>query len=117
MYRLSQGQIIEVAITNPCGQNKKPRPAVILTDTGELSLAAEFVVAAITTKFDEPLPPDWILLPWSSDGRAKSGLTEPSVVKCRWLRRVVQKDIVSLRGHLSATVMRDIMLVVHKNQS
>ena len=114
MHRLIQGQVIEVAITDPCGQNKKPRPVVILTDTDELSDAEEFVVAAISTKFSDPLPADCILLPWSQGGHAKSGLTQPSVVKCHWLRKVTPKDVVFVRGHLPTTVMRDIMRVVQK---
>jgi mRNA-degrading endonuclease toxin of MazEF toxin-antitoxin module len=114
VHRLGQGQVVEVAITDPRGQNKKPRPAVILTDTEELSVADKFVVAAITRKFSEPLPSDWILLPWSSDGRAKSGLREPSVVKCNWLRAVAREDIISVWGYLPATTMRDIMRIVSK---
>jgi hypothetical protein len=117
VYQLSQGQIVEVEITDPRGQNKKPRPVVILTATRELSLADEFVVAAISSSFVEPLPPDSILLPWSPDGRAKSGLTKPSVAKCRWLRRVTRKDIISLRGCLPAMVMRDIMRAVQEGQA
>ena len=115
MHRLSQGQVVEVAITDPCGQNKKRRPVVILTATDELSDTEEFVVAAISTKLSDPLPPDWIPLPWSQDGRAKSGLTEPCVVKCRWLAKVTQKDVVFVRGHLPPTIMRDIMRVVPKD--
>jgi hypothetical protein len=115
VHRLIQGQVVEVAITDPCGQNKKPRPVVILTDTDELLDAEEFVVAAISTKFSDPLPPDWILLPWSKGGRTKSGLTEPSVVKCHWLRKVTPKDVIFIRGHLPATVMRDIMQIIKKS--
>ena len=112
MRKLSQGQVLDVEVTDPCGENKKPRPVVVLTDTNELSHTDEFVVAAISTQFSHPLPPDWIALPWSSEGEAKSGLREPCVVKCRWLRKITRKDIVSFRGWLPGTVMRDIMRVV-----
>jgi len=110
--RLSQGQVVEVAITDPRGQNRKARPAVVLTATDELASADEFIVAAISTKFNDPLPTDWILVPRSIDGRAKSGLTEPSVVKCHWLRKVTRKDIIYVRGWLPTTIMRDIMQIV-----
>lgn len=115
MCQLSQGRVVEIAVTDPRGRNPKPRPAVVLTDTSEISEDGEFVVAAITTKFSLPLPPDWIPLPWSSDGRAKSGLREPSVVKCRWLRKVRREDIIFYRGWLPATLMRDIMQIVRQN--
>lgn len=112
MQRLSQGQIVDVRIADPNGQNPKPRPAVILTSTDELADADAFVVAAISTKFDAPLPADDIQVPWSSDGRVKSGLTKPSVVKCRWLVRVKRKDILSVRGHLPSAVLCRIMRAV-----
>ncbi|MHC4404804.1 MAG: type II toxin-antitoxin system PemK/MazF family toxin [Planctomycetota bacterium] len=112
MQRLSQGQVVQVAVTDPRGLNLKPRPAVILTATDELSDADEFVVAAISTNFDEPLPMDHILLPWSRHGRARSGLTEPSVVKCRWLRRIKREDVLNILGHLPSTTMRDVLRVV-----
>jgi len=115
--RLSQGRVVEIAITDPCGRNRKLRPAVVLTDTDQIpeDEDGEFVVAAITTKFTIPLEPDWIRLPWSADGKAKSGLREPSVVKCRWLRKVTRKDIVSYRGWLPSTLMLEIMLVVRQD--
>lgn len=84
----------------------------MLTATDELASAREFVVAAISTKIDDPLPPDSILVPWSSDGRARSGLTTACVVKCKWLRRVKQEEVVSVRGHLPSTIVNDIMQIV-----
>jgi mRNA-degrading endonuclease toxin of MazEF toxin-antitoxin module len=115
VQRLSQGQVIELEITDPNGQNSKRRPVVILTETDELAGADEFVVAAISTKFVEPLPADCIELPCSNDGHAKSGLTKPSVVKCRWLRRVKREAIRSTRGHLPSTLMCKIMRVVRQD--
>lgn len=112
MCQLCQGRVLDIAVTDPCGENKKRRPVVVLTDTNELAVAREFVVAAISTKFSDPLPPACVLLPWSPDGKARSGLTEPCVVKCRWLRRVTREDILSFRGWLPGTVMRDIMRMV-----
>ena len=112
MQRLSQGQVIQVAVTDPRGRNLKPRPVVILTETDELADADAFVVAAISTKFTEPLPSDHVPVPWSRDGRAKSGLTERSVVKCRWLRRVQRKEVIGTLGHLPSAVVRDIMRIV-----
>ena len=115
MQRLSQGQVIQVAVTDPRGHNLKPRPVAILTETEELPDADAFVVAAISTKFREPLPADYIPVPWSRDGRAKTGLTEPSVVKCRWLRKVQREDIIGTLGHLPISIVRDIMRIVTRD--
>ena len=115
VQRLSQGQVVQVAVRDPCGQNLKTRPAVILTKTDELANAHTFVVACISTQFTEPLPLDHIRAPWSPNGRAKSGLTKPSVVKCRWLCEVRREDVHATLGHLPAPLLRDIMRVVTRN--
>ena len=103
MLPLSQGQIVNADITDPRGQNRKVRPVVILTASAELSEADEFVVVAISHQLAEPLPDDWILLPWSSDGRARTGLIQPSVAKCRWIKKIRPEQVKSPRGWLSPT--------------
>ena len=112
MNALRQGQVILVSVTDPRGKNPKPRPAVILTATDELSTADEFVVSAISTQFDEPLPEEYVKLPWSRDGRAKTGLTQPSVVKCRWLRKIRGSDVLAKIGHVPPTVLLEVMRIV-----
>ncbi len=106
---------MDVYTADPHGQNAKARPMVILTGTDDLADADEFVVAAISTKFDEPLPADYIRVPWSSDGRVKSGLRKPSVVKCRWLASIKREDVIAVRGHLPGAVMCEIMRVVRQD--
>ncbi|NQU22646.1 MAG: type II toxin-antitoxin system PemK/MazF family toxin [Candidatus Nealsonbacteria bacterium] len=115
MQQLSQGQVVDVYTADPRGQNAKRRPMVILTGTDELVEAEEFVVAAISTRFDEPLPADCVRVPWSSDGRVKSGLRKPSVVKCRWLASVKREDIVATRGHLPSATICEILRVVRQD--
>lgn len=112
MCHLSQGQVIDIETTDPCGRNKKRRPVVVLTDTDQLPGADEFVVAAISTQFSDPLPSNWIPLPWSRDGRGRSGLSKPCVVKCDWIRRVTRQEVVFIRGWLPATLMDEIMRAV-----
>lgn len=110
-----QGQIVLVTVTDPRGANPKPRPAVILTGTDELQAADEIVVAAISTVFEPPLPKDWIEIPWSGDGRSKTGLTRPSVVKCHWLKRIRRSDILHIVGYLPAEYLVKVMRVETKN--
>ena len=116
MRHLSQGQVVEVEITDPRGQNKKRRPVVLVTATDELTTADKYVAVAISSVLADPIPPDWILLPWSADGRAKSGLTKPCVAKCHWMTTVRETEIVSVLGALPETVMRDIMLIIEKEK-
>ena len=109
MQWLSQGQVVRIAVPDPRGKNPKSRPVVILTETAELADNDEFVVACISTQFSEPLPQHCIPAPWSPDGHAKSGLRQPSVVKCRWLLKVKREDVEETLGHLSSATMLDIM--------
>jgi mRNA-degrading endonuclease toxin of MazEF toxin-antitoxin module len=115
VFQLSQGQIINAEITDPHGKNKKCRPVVVLTSTEELARVDEFVVAAISSQFSDPLPPGWIFLPWSADGRAQTGLTKPSVVKCQWIRKIRREQVRSIRGWLPAKMMLEIMRAVTKS--
>ena len=114
MKPLKQGQVILVAVTDSRGGNPKPRPAVVLTATGELPEADQFVVAAISTKFSEPLPPDNVRVPWSAEGRAKTGLGKPSVVKCHWLKKVRQEEVMDTLGHVPGRILVEIMRIVTK---
>jgi hypothetical protein len=113
---LVQGQIVEVEIADPRGQNKKRRPVVLITSSDELASADKYVAVAISSRLADPLPSDWILLPWSADGRARSGLTKPCAAKCHWMITVRETNIVSVVGALPETVMRDIMLIVAKEK-
>ena len=88
MRQLSRGHVVEIVVPDPRGKNEKRRPVVILTSTAEIPTAETLVAAAISTQLADPLPPDWIELPWDKTGKAKSGLTKPCVVKCRWLVKV-----------------------------
>ena len=115
MCQLSQGQIVDAEVVDPNGQNKKRRPLVVLTSTAEIAGSDEIVAVAISTKLPDPLPEDCIPLPWSPDGKAKSGLTEQCVAKCRWIVKLSHNDIVSRRGWLPGTVMCQIMHIVRKN--
>jgi hypothetical protein len=86
----------------------------VLTGTDELQGADEFVYVAISTKLTDPLPANWIPLPWAADGHAKSGLTEPSVAKCMWLGKASRDEIVRSRGWLPSKVVVEIMRAVNK---
>ena len=84
---LVQGDIVRVTLYDPNGQNPKSRRAVVVTKTDEIDDAV--VVAAISTKFDRKnLLPEYVAIPWHRDGHPRTSLTEPSVVKCGWLREV-----------------------------
>jgi mRNA-degrading endonuclease toxin of MazEF toxin-antitoxin module len=112
---LCRGQVVEIVVPDPRGENVKRRPVVILTSTEEIPSAETLVGAAISTQLVDPLPPDWIELPWDPTGKAKSGLKKPCVVKCRWLVKIKPQEIVSVIGHLSSEKIESIMKQVTRD--
>ena len=110
-----QGQIVEVSVTDPDDKNEKPRPVLILTPTEELS--DEILVASISTKFPRSLPPHWIPLPWDSSRHRFTGLIEPSVVKCDWLRTIAPSDNLQLRGFVSNKKLAEVLRALRALQA
>ncbi len=53
---------------------RKVRPAVVVTPTGDITAGRAVRVVAITTRLQNPLPDDHVLLPWDRQGKARSGL-------------------------------------------
>jgi len=116
VFQLSQGQVVEVEIPDPRGKNTKRRPVVLLTATNELATVDTYVVGAISATLKDPVPPDWVLLPWSADGRARTGLKKPSAAKCDWLTTVNRAQILSVLGTLPGSIMQEIMQRVVKKK-
>ena len=112
MQGLCQGQVVDLEILDPRGQNLKQRPVVIVNVNEALE---ELIYVAISTQLADPLPDGWILLPWSSDGRARTGLIEPCAAKANWIGMAKLKNVARIRGHLPTAVMLDIMRAVKKN--
>jgi hypothetical protein len=109
-----QGDIVRVTLYDPNGKNPKSRRAVVVTKTEEIE--DEVVVAAISTKFDpKGLPDDYVQVPWHRDGHAWTSLTEPSVVKCKWLDVVKCSDL-TVAGHLPGKyLLRVVQTIANLN--
>jgi hypothetical protein len=104
--RLCQGQVVDIETLDPRGQNLKQRPVVVVAVNEALD---EFVFIAVSTNLSDPLPDDCILLPWSPDGRARTGLVERCAAKTNWVGTARRSDVVRMRGHVPGKVMVDIM--------
>ena len=89
MKSLEQGRIIWAEMLDPSGANVKLRPGVIVTPNEDITGDDPFVVVAVTSTFDEPVP-DWqVKLPWNRDKRkVGTQLNKPAVAHCMWLIRI-----------------------------
>jgi hypothetical protein len=105
---LRQGRIVVAWISDRKGWQKL-RPAVILTEDDSIQRDPEFVVAAVTTTFADPPPPNVIPLPWHPRGHPVTGLTRRSGVVTDWLVVLRDEDVISLGGDVPARVLRKII--------
>lgn len=109
MADLKRGRIVWVELLDPQGRNPKVRPAVILTPTNEITPTGEVQVLAITGDTTAAPAEDCVELPWLATGHPKTGLNKPSVVVVSWTARVAVATIKSVRGHVPATKMIEVL--------
>jgi mRNA-degrading endonuclease toxin of MazEF toxin-antitoxin module len=95
------GEIVLVSkLVDPRGRNPKDRPAVIVTRTEEIDSGAPLVVVAITTTLPEPLPDDYVSLPWSRPRHPRTGLNERNAAVCHWLAVIEEATVIRTIGQV-----------------
>lgn len=108
--KLHQGRIVWAWMQEPQGRNRKRRTGVIVTPSDEITDTGPFVVAAITSTFNEPTADDEIKLPWNRDPlKVRTGLTKPVVVKCTWLVSIQARDIEAVAGVVPPDKLKRIL--------
>jgi len=108
MPAIVQGRVVWALLTSPDGKTTKRRPAVVLTSTEEIKDDEPFAVVVGSTRIDDPLPPNKVMLPWNREGTTKSRLRKPTVVVCDWLCSIRKQDVVEFGGVLPAKLMVEI---------
>jgi mRNA-degrading endonuclease toxin of MazEF toxin-antitoxin module len=106
--RLTTGRIVWAQLADANGI-RKLRPAVIVTPTDQLTATGPFDVVAITSRLDDPLPEDHVLLPWHAQRHARTGLNRRSAAVCTWLAQVAEADIEDVAGIVPAPIMSTIL--------
>jgi mRNA-degrading endonuclease toxin of MazEF toxin-antitoxin module len=115
--KLRQGHIVWVEIHDQAKRNKKRRPAVVLTATGDLSPSRPLVVVAATTRFERPLREEQIELPWSRTRHPVTGLYRPCVVVCDWLVPIYQSQIINIGGVVPNHILEQIVVLATRHLS
>jgi mRNA-degrading endonuclease toxin of MazEF toxin-antitoxin module len=112
------GDIVIVdALLDPKGQNPKNRPAVIVTPSAELAEGRPIFVIAITTTLPEPLPNDYIPLPWSRPRHPRTGLNERNAAVGHWLAHVEESRIIRVIGRTPAAQLNMIVAALERLES
>lgn len=101
------GSVVWASLQDPNGFSKI-RPAVVVTPTGQIRPGKTVRVAAVTTRLTEPLPDDYVLLPWYSKGTARSGLRRKCAAVASWLAEVSVDDL-QVAGILPPAVIHELL--------
>lgn len=108
--QLHLGRIIWAEIADTNGIRKR-RPAIIVTPTDRISATTPLDVVAVTSRLQEPLPEDHVLLPWHAQGHPRTRLNRPCAAVCSWIARIRQDDIQDFAGVVPVQLM---LLVLSK---
>ena len=105
MIRPRRGDIYLVNFDPTLGAEiRKTRPALILQNDIGNKFSPVTIMAAISSKFEEPLYPTEVLI----SAKALTGLTVDSVVLLNQIRTIDKKRLVKQLGTLSAAEMEEV---------
>ena len=114
LSELRHGRLIWAVLKDRNGFRKR-RPGVILTPSNNISDTEPFVVAAVTTTFAEPPPPDHVELPWNADPRRVSTrLARRSAAVVSWLEVVYADEVEEVSGDVPARTMQRIQTALRR---
>jgi mRNA-degrading endonuclease toxin of MazEF toxin-antitoxin module len=102
------GRIVWGEIADPNGI-KKLRPALIVTPNDQIVSGGSLTVVAITSRLTDPLPADYVLLPWHPQRHARTGLNRRCAAVCSWLVTISPNDIHDFAGVVPSAVMTTIL--------
>jgi mRNA-degrading endonuclease toxin of MazEF toxin-antitoxin module len=105
---LQTGRIVWVEIEDANGI-RKLRPGVIVTPTDRITAVGPIEVVAVTSRLSDPLPDDYVLLPWHPKGHARTKLTRKSAAVCTWIARINTQDVRDVGGVVPGQVLLEIL--------
>ena len=106
--RLVTGRIVWAEIADANG-HRKLRPAVVVTPTDRLVSSPLVDVVAVTSRLDDPLPDDYVLLPWHAQRHPRTGLNRQCAAVCNWLSQIAESDIQDTAGIVPTREMQAIL--------
>jgi mRNA-degrading endonuclease toxin of MazEF toxin-antitoxin module len=106
---LGRGRIILAEVNDPQGQNRKPRPLVIVTPTEDIREGERFVAVAVSSTFPCPVPDDYVELPYHPEGHPRTGLKRRSAAVCSWREGLTHADVIRDIGRVPDRQMLAIL--------
>jgi mRNA-degrading endonuclease toxin of MazEF toxin-antitoxin module len=74
-------------------------------------------VVAITSTLLNPLPDDYVLLPWHAQKHPRTGLNRKSAAVCSWITSISTDDIKNMVGTVPASTFATIAAKIQGNAS
>lgn len=108
------GTIVIVSqLLDPQGRNPKDRRCIVLTPDAETPGPEGTIdVVAISSVVPDPLPPEFVHLPWQLPFHPVTRLIKPSVAVCSWCVAVEASRVIEARGKVPNKVMARIARVI-----
>jgi mRNA-degrading endonuclease toxin of MazEF toxin-antitoxin module len=109
MSQLCRGRIVWVELLDPQGQNRKLRPAVVVTPDVDIRDDGDVWVVAISTQFREAPAEVQVELPWDRRGHPRTKLKERCAAVCNWMEKVPVAAIQEIAGVVPGRQLLDIL--------
>ncbi len=102
---LNRGDVVRVDVPYLDGSQRVRRPALVVCDPAKM---LDLVVAMISSRLRDPLPPTHYKIDQSHSDWSGSGLRLPSVVRFDRLYTMEHDDVLDTLGSLSDATMKQI---------
>jgi mRNA-degrading endonuclease toxin of MazEF toxin-antitoxin module len=111
---LVQGRIVWAEVADANGF-RKLRPGVIVTAMAKIAQADVLDIVAVTSRIPDPLPDDYVELPWHPARHPITGLNRRCAAVCHWISTIAPADIHDFAGTLPGKCLSQIMRKIEKS--
>lgn len=105
------GSVVWVEVADPNGY-RKIRPAIIVSPTSDIAPGNPVRLIAVTTRLTDPIPKEYVLLPWDPSGKSQSGLRRKCAAVANWQIGVPLEDIQSVIGLLPPSTINELLVAI-----
>lgn len=102
---IQRGNVVLVDVPYLDATQSVRRPALIVSDPGQM---LDLIIAGITSRLRDPLPPTHYILDRNHPDWAVSGLKLDSAIRCDRLFTVQHANVHRTIGHLSQGTMQQV---------
>lgn len=106
--KIRRGNIVLLDFPFTSGHSSKVRPAVVVQSDELNDKLENCIVAQISTKIGSENRPTHVLIDFTTENAAITGLRAPSIVKCENLFTIHRDRILRVIGELPPTRLREL---------